>query len=351
MLAGEFQQKIESCLPATSLEADRGTLQYELLQSDGSLRQFCRVFSGGKPLCVVAAPRMPDIVGLAESRSACLIGRHLRAQKIPVPEIYGYDAASGLLFFEDCGNVRLHDFVQEKKRALPAPEMEAEIEKIYLQVIYRLCHMQVEGVKGFRASWCYDSAFYDRRVMLERESGYFYRAFWLGLFGGEVCPAVEEEFEDMALHVELGVDGLFLHRDFQSRNIMLTEDGVRFIDYQAGRYGPPGYDLASLLLDPYANLSYELQLRIMEKYVGALLAATDIDESRFLRQYFFLALQRNLQIVGAFSFLYSRRKKVFFRDYIRPSLLILAERLALPCFSQYTVLRWMVTRAVTELTL
>ena len=52
-----------------------------------------------------------------------------------------------------------------------------------------------------------------------------------------------------------------------------------------------------------------------------------------------LALQRNLQIIGAFAFLSGVRQKKFFQGYIMPALDSLNHRLQDDCFADYTVLR------------
>jgi aminoglycoside/choline kinase family phosphotransferase len=209
--------------------------------------------------------------------------------------------------------------------------------------------MQCRGAEGFDPSWCWDTVQYDYQLMIEKESGYFLRAFWQGLLGHEVVDGVREELQDIARLAGEAPAGFFLHRDFQSRNIMIKEGAVRFIDFQAGRLGPLGYDLASLLIDPYSRLPLLLQEELLTHYLIAIQGHAAIEEAAFRKQFSLLALQRNMQIVGAFSFLSQVRQKVFFLDFIQPSLVSLKNRLEEPLFKDYPLLRTMVNRGLNEL--
>ena len=119
---------------------------------------------------------------------------------------------------------------------------------------------------------------------------------------------------------------------------MLHEDTVRVIDFQGGRLGPLGYDLASLLIDPYAGLSHTMQEELFSYYVSTAEPYGIIGED-FSTGYTVLALQRNLQILGAFSFLSKVQGKHFFQQFIEPALQSLHERLAKPFFGDYPCLR------------
>ena len=132
---------------------------------------------------------------------------------------------------------------------------------------------------------------------------------------------------------------LFLHRDFQSRNIMIKDDQVRIIDFQAGRIGPPGYDIASLLIDPYAGLSSRQQDDLFSYYLDRISTYNGLDSNRIKSSYPYLALQRNLQIIGAFAFLSGKKRKVFFNQFLLPSLIMLQNRLAEPQFDDLQVMR------------
>jgi len=123
-----------------------------------------------------------------------------------------------------------------------------------------------------------------------------------------------------------------LHRDFQSRNIIISDSGpsglrIGIIDWQGARLGPLGYDLASLLIDPYTRLSSHQRAHIYHVYVQLLAGSRPQRVSSLERHYPYLAIQRNLQILGAFAFLSRVRGKVHFEAYLRPALESLARLL------------------------
>jgi hypothetical protein len=334
--------RLEAQLMATGAHCRR-------IASDGSTRKFWRVVGeDGCPRCLIAAPAAMSPAELAESRSAWEIGSHLRHKGVPVPELFGWDDDTGVLLFEDLGDVRLHDLVA-KKNHKPTEIKDSWICS-YRSALDHLVVMQCRGGEGFDTSWCWDGGQYDYQLMIEKESGYFLRAFWQGLLGHEVADGVREELQDIARRAGEASAGFFLHRDFQSRNIMIKEGAVRFIDFQGGRLGPLGYDLASLLIDPYGRLPLSLQDELLTYYLQVIYGYVEIEEAAFRKQFSLLALQRNMQIVGAFSFLSQVRQKVFFLDFIQPSLVSLRRRLEEPLFTDYYLLRSMVNRGLKELT-
>jgi len=308
------------------------------LLSDGSTRRFFRVHLKGKNICLAVAPDSREEKYLAEARSALLIGNHLLRTGVPVPDILGWDENSGLILFEDLGDIRFHD--------LKGTVNFKDLVTWYRQAIDKLVHMQLKGTEGFNTDWCWDTPRYDRELMITRESHYFLKAFWLDSLGFTAPDGIEEEFGQIASFIDGMLPDVFLHRDFQSRNIMIKDGQVRFIDYQAGRLGPPGYDLASLLIDPYAALPPDVQEDLLEYYLGKPEIQKAFSQKDLRKQYQFLALQRNLQIIGAFSFLSRERKKPFFIQYISPSLVLLGKRLHEPIFADFPLLSKMAETAL-----
>ncbi len=323
------------------------SLNIQPLAGDGSSRCFWRVGrQTNEGICLAAAP--PSIKteqDMKEARSARLIGLHLYKQGARVPAQYGWDEQAGLLLFEDLGDEKLHDLVERSRNSSGATDLDA-IRPTYVQVVQQLAWMQVRGFSGFDDDWCWDTKVYDRPLMLARESGYFLRAFWQELLGREVLPGIEEEFAVIATAASEAPATFFLHRDFQSRNIMVQKAQVGFIDFQGGRRGPLGYDLASLLIDPYVALPGAFQAEILQVYLESVLALHPLDAQQFRHHYSFLALQRNLQIIGAFSFLSRTRGKVFFARFILPALVALEERLQDQCLRSLRVLPLMVREAL-----
>jgi N-acetylmuramate 1-kinase len=314
-------------------------MNIQRLHGDGSSRRFFRVDLKGKSLCLAVAPATAEGNDIAEARAAAMIGLHLRDRGVPVPAIHGWQEESGLILFEDLGDTRLHD--------LAGQGSENNLRPWYRQIIEQLVPMQLAGARGFNTGWCWDSPRYDQELMIARESRYFLQSFWKDMCGREVPNGIIDEFQEIALQAAGNGPDVFLHRDFQSRNIMIKDGAVRFIDYQGGRLGPPGYDLASLLIDPYMGLSTEFQEEMLHYYLDVLSQQQSLDQPAFRRQYTFLALQRNLQILGAFSFLSRIRKKEFFAQYILPSLHMLHHRLTEPVFATFPVLRQMVVASLS----
>lgn len=313
------------------------------IAGDGSSRKFWRIMEGNQGLCLAVAPPCPDGPGLAEARAAHFIGLHLLEQGLNVPDQYGWDAASGVLLFQDLGDVKLHDVVLEAKKS---KDWQGQILPTYTKVVQDLAVMQVHGAQGFDTDWCWDGVRYDKALMLDRESGYFLRAFWKNYLGKEEPGGIVEEFTYIAERASLISADYFLHRDFQSRNIMLHQDVPCVIDFQGGRLGPLAYDLASLLIDPYVDLPFALQEELVGLYLDALEDMQDVNRRLFVEEYLLLALQRNLQIVGAFSFLTKGQGKLFFRQFLRPALLSLSGLLECEVFAELLVLKKMVGDAL-----
>ncbi|RUM42186.1 MAG: aminoglycoside phosphotransferase [Desulfocapsa sp.] len=316
--------------------SDISSLQIEEIKGDGSSRKFWRISEKNKKVCLAVAPPNREAVSLAEARSARAIGMHLLQKQIPVPAQYGWDEDSGILLFEDFGDCKLHDYVLEHKKQ---ENGQGEIRLKYQQLLKGLVEMQIRGAESFDSTWCWDTPQYDKKLIQERESGYFLKAFWLDLMGKEGTVALQEELEDLAVQAASIPATFFLHRDFQSRNIMLYDGKTGFIDFQGGRLGPLAYDLASILRDPYTELSRDLQEDLWDFYLTVLEQYRPVHRQQFRTEYLLLALHRNLQIIGAFSFLSEKRGKRYFRQFLRPAIVSLTDLLQDKFFQQYPALQ------------
>jgi aminoglycoside/choline kinase family phosphotransferase/dTDP-glucose pyrophosphorylase len=294
---------------------------FTALQGDGSDRRWYRVSSGTDTLVAVSHGIRP-VSDVCEADAFINIGRHLHSRGLPVPRLYAADAFSGFAFLEDLGNRHLQDAVQSLTSS-------AARFALYRRVIDKLVALSDQGARGFDTAWTYQSDAYDRQTILENECAYFVRAF-LQLKRGLDTPfaSLEDEFDLLAEKtLAHGING-FMHRDFQSRNIMLRGDDCYFIDFQGGRIGPVQYDLASLLIDPYVELAPELQAELCGYAQARVCAATGAEATTFLRGYRYCVLTRNLQILGAFGHLSRQKGKSAFANYIPAAVASLKRALA-----------------------
>lgn len=296
-------------------------LSWERLEGDGSDRQWARVKAAGGSM-VLADHGLHATAAVAEVDAFIHIGRHLKRKGLPVPSIHFADAFAGLVFLEDLGDTSLQSAV------LAEPDRQKTM-TVYREVIDRCIALSVEGAEGFDPTWTHQTPAYDRQVVMERECRYFCDAFLRGYAGLDAdFNDFQNEFgriADQAL-----ADSLqgFMHRDMQSRNIMLKGDRCYFIDFQGGRLGPVQYDLASLLIDPYAGLTPEEQDQLLDYALQQVAARHPVDGAGFRRGFAGCALSRNLQALGAFGFLTTVKGKKQFTRYIPAALRGLAGRLA-----------------------
>ncbi|UCF94407.1 MAG: phosphotransferase [Desulfobacterales bacterium] len=296
-------------------------IQRTALQGDGSERKWYRLTSRNRSLIMVDHG-IRQCNETSEVDAFVHIGHHLHRRGIPVPAIYHYDTFAGLVFLEDLGDHHLQSAVLE---ATSAPKITAW----YKSVIDHLVRLSQRGAQGFRLAWTFQTPRYSQDLILEKECRYFVEAFLNGYLGLEaVYRDFQQEFEDLA-HKALayGTTG-FMHRDMQSRNIMLKNDDLYFIDFQGGRLGPLQYDLASLLIDPYVNLPAALQTTLREYCIETLLGVKSFDPEKFRRGFRYCALTRNLQILGAFGYLSTIKGKTYFQQYIPAAVRTLKENLA-----------------------
>jgi hypothetical protein len=217
------------------------------------------------------------------------------------------------MLLEDVDDVSLAE-------AVAANPGDAKIAALYRQALEILVHQQLEGKRDFNPAWCFDTPVVTRAFLWERECRYFVQAFLKGYLRLKVEEAeLAPEFERLLEGARPEEAPFFLHRDFQSKNLFVQGSGLRVLDFQGGRLGPLGYDLAALLIDPYVNLRPEWQedlLAFYQKLLGRHLAFEPWD---FRERYEHLAICRNLQILGAFGFLTRVKGKDQFARYIPPA--------------------------------
>jgi aminoglycoside/choline kinase family phosphotransferase len=111
---------------------------------------------------------------------------------------------------------------------------------------------------------------------------------------------------------------VLVHRDLQSQNIIISDDEAFLIDFQGMRPGLAGYDLASLLYDPYVDLADTEREDLLAYYLDRL--HSSIDREQFREIFLRCAIQRLLQALGAYGVIGVLRGKPEFLRHISPAI-------------------------------
>jgi aminoglycoside/choline kinase family phosphotransferase len=309
-------------------------LSWHEIAGDGSERRFYRVTGKEESWVIMVHERPPkDQRGVTENDSFLYIARLLREKGVPVPEVYHHDMIRGWFIMEDLGDRHLQTEV------LSIQGDRGRLIEIYQKVIDLLVLIQVEGCEEFDLARTHNAP-YDQGFMLAWESGYFHYVFLKSYLGLDIPDEeLREELEDLAQRAAKAPGGYFLYRDFQSRNIMVKDRRLGFLDFQGARLGPLQYDLASLLLDPYVELEEGIQEELLAYYVERIQDNVTLDPQEFLELYPYVALHRNMQILGALAFLSQARGKEYFRAYIPPAVKSLRAILRDQLFTPYKKLK------------
>jgi len=268
------------------------------LKGDGSERKFFRIILQ-KGTVILILPQAGEL-GKKEAYSYYKIGKYLKENQIPVPEIFDYDEELGLLFVEDLGDLRLYDIVDSDIKTY-----------YYKKAIENLVKFQ-GLIKHFDPSWSYDLITYDLQFLWEKEVLYF-KEWYVERYKNEAL------FYDYLNEIKICLQHslnfkhkVLLHRDYQSKNLMIKKGKIYIIDFQGTRIGPPWYDLASLLYDPYLK-DWDLDI---DKFLDYYIELSGYDETSVISQVYYFAVVRLMQALAAYVKL-SYMGKDWFKNYIK----------------------------------
>jgi len=112
---------------------------------------------------------------------------------------------------------------------------------------------------------------------------------------------------------------VYVHRDYHSRNLMLSDPNPGVLDFQDAVHGPVTYDLVSLLRDAYIDWDEALQIDWAARYWQRARAAklpVGPDFGAFWRDFEWMGVQRQLKVLGIFARLYHRDGKDAYLEHM-----------------------------------
>lgn len=271
----------------------------------GSVRGFYRIKQNGKSVILMISDGMDQ-----DYDRFVIIGRFLAENNFQTPKILAFNADEYTILVEDLGNETLYELVQ--RNGVQAPETE----RLYRMAIDELIDFQVRGLDLFRQRSAPILRTFDKSY-LRWESAYFCDNF-LGAYCGvssEERSQFNATFDSLAI-LTATYPKVLIHRDFQSQNLLLHDGRICFVDFQGARFGSLGYDIMSLLNDPYTALSLELRMKLEHYFREQISLKMTLDSVDLEEMMIVSGLQRSLQALGAYGFLALTQGKRHYLNFI-----------------------------------
>jgi aminoglycoside/choline kinase family phosphotransferase len=218
------------------------------------------------------------------------------AAGVNVPAILAKDLSQGFLLLTDFGSTTYREAIDTQAAGA-----------LYHDALDALVRVQAASRDGVLPR--YDHALLRREIDL-------FPTWYVSKHLGVTLTAPQTErlnagFERI-LARNLGEPRVYVHRDYHSRNLMLTDPNPGILDFQDAVYGPISYDLVSLLKDAYIEWPEPQVLdwcvRYWEKARTAGLPV-HADFGDFYTDFEWMGVQRHLKVLGIFARLWHRDGK------------------------------------------
>lgn len=262
----------------------------ELLPLSGSVRRYYRLYSGKQTWIGTYGDNVK------ENEAFIYFSRNFHAKGLPVPDVLHVNEACTAYIQTDLGQRSLLTELEEHGYT---PEVKA----LFALSLQQLAALQVRGHEGLDYNKCLTAKEFGKQAILS-DLLYFKYYFLDALQLPYDKQAMLDDFDALSTYLTRTEYKFFMFRDFQSRNVIISQGKPYFIDYQGGMLGAPQYDAASMIWQARADLPAAWKDELLEGYMNALdeeLGKT-MDRNIFSGQYFGYVLIRLLQVLGAYGF-------------------------------------------------
>ncbi|MGA9032617.1 MAG: phosphotransferase [Sulfuricaulis sp.] len=264
--------------------------------ADASFRRYFRITVGQRSLIAMDAP--PD---KSDMHSYVAIARRFHELGLNVPEVLEENHDQGFFLISDLGDQLYLRHLSDQT-----------VERLYGDAMGALVVLQAGSFTQAAGKFLpdYDETLLQREMEIFRE-WYLGRHLGLKLTAGQQA-ALDETFTILA-RAALSQPQVWVHRDYHSRNLMVTDrNNPGILDFQDAVRGPVTYDLVSLLRDCYIAWPRERVEDWVKGYHDLALQSgipVDDDDNQFLRWFDLMGVQRHLKATGIFARLNHRDGK------------------------------------------
>ena len=280
------------------------------IAESGSARKYFRVITERSSLIGTFSNNVE------ENEAFLSFCRHFHGLGLNAPEVFAVNEERTCYLQSDFGDDNLFAHVQ-KALLSGGPSMgSGTLISLYKKALSHLVKFQITGHQGLDYSKAYPTERFDRQAILD-DLNYFKYYF--------VKPHEEIDFNETRLSMDFAAFAdfvsqascdFFMYRDFQSRNIMVKDNELYFIDFQGGRKGPLNYDVVSLLYQVKAQLPEAIRDELVQYYKVELSQYVSPEEVKFDTYQPYFVYLRLLQVLGAYGFRGLIQKKSHFIESI-----------------------------------
>ena len=267
------------------------------ISGGGSSRSYFRLSSDQRSVIAMLSDNVK------ENQTFVRLDKCFRQEGVNVPEIIEVAANERGYLLQDLGDVMLLDLLDSNYGLNLAKEALNNL--ITIQTIKK---SKWEELVSF-------APFSDRLVMWDLN---YFKYCFLKPIGMDFDEnALENDFDTLRgfLTREDMIKG-FMFRDFQSRNIMVQDNKLWFIDFQGGREGPVIYDLVSFLWQAKAPFTKEDRQELSDYYIQHYCLRTGANSKTLYESLSPMVLFRTLQVLGAYGLRGLIERKTHFLESI-----------------------------------
>ena len=244
------------------------------------------------------------------------VQRYLSSLSIRIPKIYGWDESLHLMLLEDLGDNLLENLLSNASAATQETWYQKAID-LLVAIQHKTALSQDQTCIAFHRH--FDD------FLLNWEFDHFLEYGIEDRLQLKVSPAEKKEFEKLTRPLTeaiLKFPKSWVHRDFQSRNLIYHAEQLYLLDFQDALIGPSIYDLVSLLRDSYIALDWQTVERLIDYYFQQQkrISLFQLPKEECFTFFHLVTLQRKLKDTGRFQYIHTVKKNSDFLKHVPNSI-------------------------------
>ncbi len=295
---------------------------YTKLMGDASTRVYYRVFlddnfTSEKTFIAMVLPQKVEVnekgdTSFINEEPFINLHRYLIKSDLNIPEIYLNDEKNRVVLLEDLGDITLYKLINKENRKNLEDKYKKAIDELIIFQDYTF-NNENNDIYAFKRKFDKSTLRWELEHFVE----------WrlnegVGIRLAENNIKIVDRYFDDIVNKLIKLPQVIVHRDYQSKNIMIKDNKYYLIDFQDALIGSYVYDLVALLKDSYVELSEEFVVNILKYYIKKKKEKSNVEYNfdKLYEDFKLQALQRKLKDTGRFHFIDIVRNNSSFLEYL-----------------------------------